>query len=405
VGRRLAFLIGNQQFLTESELSSLRGPRNDVTALARLLSDPERGHFDDVKSFFDQPHYEIMPVIEDGLQSARSGDLVLIFYSGHGKLDSRGTLFLATANTRQVALRSTAIPIWSLHEAIQASRCNQAVLVLDCCYSGAASSGLRGALDGQLRAVQRAAGFYILTSSTSIQTSAEGEEERDGKMMGRFTGAIVEGIESGNADRVLRGHILLSDLKDYVERTVRGQTPQYFVHQGSGDPLISWNPAAPERDHTVIRAPRSGRVREIIAHIQNIGDVRGTFGDWIGVPGSGLWMEGFQIVSGVEIAAEDVIYRAIMDSGPDQKIRRSDWMPSGHFCGSRGLRMPILGFCIELRNEAARRYECTYSATFIGGGLVSRVPAGKDCMTENNDRLEAFRIILSFRDHPEIQLA
>ena len=79
MGRRLAFLIGNQQFLTESELSSLRGPRNDVTALARLLSDPERGHFDDVKSFFDQPHYEIMPVIEEGLQSARSGDLVLIF--------------------------------------------------------------------------------------------------------------------------------------------------------------------------------------------------------------------------------------------------------------------------------------------------------------------------------------
>jgi hypothetical protein len=35
------------------------------------------------------------------------------------------------------------------------------------------------------------------------------------------------------------GEVRLSHLKQHVERTIRGQTPQFFAHAGSGDPLIS----------------------------------------------------------------------------------------------------------------------------------------------------------------------
>ena len=242
MGRRLAYLIGNQSFLLESGLLPLRGPHNDVAILAHLLSDPAHGCFE-VHTFFDQPHYAILPAIEEGLQTVRSGDLVLLFYSGHGKPDASGKLYLATANTRQAALQSTSMPAWGLHEAVQASPCDQVVLLLDCCYSGAVSQGLRGALDSQLQAVQNAAGFYILTASTSIQTASENEKERNGKIMGRFTAAIVDGIKTGSADLNRKGRIHLSDLKQHLERTVRGQTPQFFAHAGSGDPLISFSPA------------------------------------------------------------------------------------------------------------------------------------------------------------------
>jgi uncharacterized caspase-like protein len=91
---RVAFLIGNQSFRSDSDLPPLQGPANDVAALARLLCDPERGSFE-VHEFLDKPHQEIMREIAEALDSAASGDLLLIYYSGHGMLDRGGRLCLA----------------------------------------------------------------------------------------------------------------------------------------------------------------------------------------------------------------------------------------------------------------------------------------------------------------------
>jgi hypothetical protein len=95
VAERNAFLIGNQKFRSDSGLSSLRGPKNDITALSRIFGDPERGGFK-VRTFLDQPRHEILPEIEQTLSNAASGDLVLIYYSGHGKLDRSGRVCLAS---------------------------------------------------------------------------------------------------------------------------------------------------------------------------------------------------------------------------------------------------------------------------------------------------------------------
>ena len=89
--RRVAFLIGNQDFKPESGLSPLHGPSNDIAALARLLRDPKRGNFE-VHEFLDQPGYQVLPEIERALRAASLHDLVLIFYSGHGKLGRNGRL-------------------------------------------------------------------------------------------------------------------------------------------------------------------------------------------------------------------------------------------------------------------------------------------------------------------------
>ena len=61
--------------------------------------------------------------------------------------------------------------------------------------------------------------------------------------MGRFTAALVDGIESGAADHERKGKILLSDLRTYLGRVKIGSTPQFYDHSASGDPLISLSPA------------------------------------------------------------------------------------------------------------------------------------------------------------------
>jgi chaperonin GroEL len=251
VARRLALLIANQDFLEESGLQPLRGPANDIAALARVLQNPSLGNFE-VSKFVDKAHHEVTRAIVETLQSAAAEDFVLIYYSGHGKTSVSGRLYLATADTTQRAFQATAVSAWSLHEAVSESACREVVLLLDCCYSGAVSQGLRSAIESQLQAVQNAAGFFILTASTSIQTASENEVEQSGTIMGRFTAAIVEGIESGKADTSGLGEIRLTDLKGYVERSLRGQTPQFFAHAGSGDPLISYG-SRPGLDQNALR--------------------------------------------------------------------------------------------------------------------------------------------------------
>jgi hypothetical protein len=240
VTARVAFLIGNQTFRPDSGLLPLQGPANDVAALARLLRDPERGNFE-VHEFHDKTHHEILPELEQALSSAALGDLFLIYYSGHGKLARNGHLCLATADTHQSAVRATSIPTRHLRDLVEESDCDQVVLLLDCCYSGAVDDGLRGDLGSELKIMENAHGFYIITASTGMQTARETALSRD-VVMGQFTAALVNGIESGAADRVRKGKILLSDLRDYLGHVAIGSTPQFFDRRASGDPFISFSP-------------------------------------------------------------------------------------------------------------------------------------------------------------------
>jgi len=243
---RVAFLIGNQTFREDSGLAPLQGPLNDVAALSDVLGDPELGGFD-VRNFRDAASREITAAIEEELGSAGRGDLVLIAYAGHGKLDRNGRLCLATADTRATALQATSIPARQLREIVENSDCDAVVLLLDCCFSGVMAN-TRGDVDGQLSTLQEASGFYILTASSAIQTAGEAEAVADGgAVMGRFTNSIVEGIRSGVADHDKDGEIKLRDLVQHVQSTIRHQTPQFLAARASGDPLISRSPSTNAR--------------------------------------------------------------------------------------------------------------------------------------------------------------
>ena len=101
---------------------------------------------------------------------------------------------------------------------------------------------------------------------------------------------------------------------------------------------------------------------EVLAHVQRTGDVGGTIGDWIGVRGSRPWVEG------------------------------------GKFCGSRGMALPLLGFKLRLKGNAAKAFTCSYSATFIDGSAVGPIPAGESCEAESLAAMEAFHVELRPRE-------
>jgi hypothetical protein len=128
---------------------------------------------------------------------------------------------------------------------------------------------------------------------------------------------------------------------------------------------------------------------DVVAHVQRTGDVGALFGDWIGKRGSKLWVEGFGLATRGGLPPDAIEYQAVLGRG-----WLSPWVESGKFCGSRGMALPLLGLKVRLKGEAAKQYDCQYSATFIDGSAIGPVEAGESCEAESLAALEAFQIEL-----------
>ena len=129
---------------------------------------------------------------------------------------------------------------------------------------------------------------------------------------------------------------------------------------------------------------------EVVAHIQRTGDVTGKVGDWIGIRGSRLWIEGFAVNPRSEVAANEIEYQAVLGRG-----WMSPWIAGGRLCGSRGMALPLLGLRVRLTGEAAESHEVVVSATFVDGSMVGPVPGGDGCESESLSALESFQIVIS----------
>src|SRR5262245_48950207 len=98
-GRRHAVLIGSSRFDKEPNLNSLKCPENDVDGMREILAAAELGAFEEPSVFKNADSFAVMRRIEETLSEATGVDQVLIYYSGHGKTDLPGRLYLATVNT------------------------------------------------------------------------------------------------------------------------------------------------------------------------------------------------------------------------------------------------------------------------------------------------------------------
>ena len=176
---------------------------------------------------------------------------------------------------------------------------------------------------------------------------------------------------------------------------VGGALPAMGRQQTAGPPMMgpSGNPAGGPAGGFV-GGPAggglpAGRVAEVVAHVEGVGDVDGRFGDWVGMRGSGRAIEGFSLTPRQGISPEDFEIRAVL--GRDWL---SPWLPGGSFCGSRGLALPMRGFCLRLHPAAAARFDLACFARFVDGSEVGPVGADHIIASANLAALEAFQVLL-----------
>lgn len=131
-------------------------------------------------------------------------------------------------------------------------------------------------------------------------------------------------------------------------------------------------------------------VGDVTAHIQRQGDVNCQLGDWVGTPGSQLWIEGFSVNATGPLKTDDVEYQAVLGRG-----WLSPWVEGGKFCGSRGMSLPILGLRVRLKGEKAEQWSLRLSASFTDGTRLGPVDGAEDALeAESLAPLEGFRLEL-----------
>jgi len=249
---KIALLIGVSEY-PSGDLNPLRNAVNDANAMQRILDNPELGDFDDIK-VLENPTKEMMEIeIEKLFPSFKPKnlkDLLLFYFSGHGIRDDEGKLYLAAHNTQKQYPRATAVASSFLHDLMNKCNSKRQVVILDCCYSAAFTQGLTAKDAGTIDIKQQLGGEgrAILTSSTSTQYSFE----QDNTELSIYTHYLIEGIETGEADKNQDGKLSVDELHQYAKEKVQKNKPQmkpeiYAIGEGYNIFLVK-NPKILKQD-------------------------------------------------------------------------------------------------------------------------------------------------------------
>jgi hypothetical protein len=235
--RYRALLIGNSAYpADEHNLQTLKGPVKDIAVLNRALADPGTGLFadTDVTLLPEASSARAIRAMGRFFGDATRDDVLLFYFSGHGKLDQVGRLHLCMQDTETTDLLATAVSSARINEFADASHARNVVVVLDCCFSGA----FRG---GDLGDTVSGPGRYVMTSCRGTQLANDATIENS---TSHFTQRLVDGLTGAAADLDGDGYVTFSDLYAYVDRRLREtgkQIPQRRV-QGDGDLPLARRP-------------------------------------------------------------------------------------------------------------------------------------------------------------------
>ncbi|TYK53114.1 molecular chaperone DnaK [Actinomadura decatromicini] len=247
--RKRALIIAGSVYGDEA-LGDLPSAVSDAEQLSGVLSDRRIGEFA-VDTLLDEQALIAKSRIEGFFQGAAHNDLLLLHLSCHGLKDRKSRLVFAASDTDTGLLASTGIAAEFINDQIEESRSKSIVVMLDCCYSGAFSKGMRArAAVPEVDVAQpfTGRGRVVMTSSTSLQYSFEGEQRSRREFdPALFTAAVIHGLKSGEADLDGDGFVAVEELYSFVHDRVKQaeprQTPTLSVNSAEGSIYLARSPS------------------------------------------------------------------------------------------------------------------------------------------------------------------
>jgi len=248
---KFALLIGVSEY--SEGLRSISSATQDIEAMRRVLEHPDMGAFDQVTVLSNPDKGSMERAVEDLFTNRQRDDLVLLYFSGHGLKDQTAEFCLSARDTERDQngeLRiSTILAASKLNKYMNNSRSQRQMIILDCCFSGALVQGMP--IKGELNIQEELGGKgrAILTSSSPIEYSFESEDND----LSIYTKYLVEGIETGAADKDGDQLISVNELHEYASERVKeaapAMTPKFYLSLEGDDtiylaksPLAATNP-------------------------------------------------------------------------------------------------------------------------------------------------------------------
>ncbi|MFJ9870652.1 caspase domain-containing protein [Streptomyces sp. NPDC101165] len=258
---RHALIIANDTY-EDQGLKQLRAPGHDADALSGVLRNPQIGDFE-VDVLRNASGQAMRKRIEGFFKDRRRNDTLVLHFSCHGIKNESGELYFAAADTEHRLLEATGVSADFVHRCMSRTLAGRTALFLDCCYGGAFSKGASMKASHDMNVLDHFAGenpsggrgWAVITASNSMEFAFEGDELTEGStaLPSVFTHAVVEGLESGDADLDHDGEIHLDELYDYIHEHVQdrnpNQTPSKTV-QMQGRMQV-----AHSRHHTIVLEP------------------------------------------------------------------------------------------------------------------------------------------------------
>ena len=193
-------------------ISELTGATKDATALWALFKDSVED-IDAERLLDDQATVEsILRALDASLGIATEDDTVIVFFAGHGTPNHR----LVPYDTDLSAVDQTTISMKGLSDRLKASSARATLIILDCCFSGAAPArvleGLPAVRAGALAITDLGGnGRVVLAAARDDQAALEFGQH------GLFTAAFLRVIQDGP------GWTDIGVLMERVTREVRAE--------------------------------------------------------------------------------------------------------------------------------------------------------------------------------------
>lgn len=186
------------------------------------------------------------------LKSATVDDIVIAFFAGHGTLDGSRDYYFATVDHDFDAPAKRGLSYVDIEGLLERARSRRKLLLMDTCHSGeldqsdappASGGGGRAVRGNSARGLElqdpstirvsnsfrmlrelfsdlrRSTGTVVIASTGGAELAQESSRLKNGV----FTSAVLSGL-AGEADGDKNGRVLMSELRDYVDRKVRELT-------------------------------------------------------------------------------------------------------------------------------------------------------------------------------------
>jgi len=258
--KKIAIVVGIDKY-NDVQIPQLAGAENDANELFELLTSEAGGFVNEEKNLLinkQARQRDILDRISEVFRQDEEFDIALFYFSGHGFVDKKEDLYLSTCDVKKRDPYVGGIKVNDLRNQIYSSENKRnAIMVLDCCYSGVATEGTRGdgsetikdlipVLDrniGNIKDKNYGTGKFTISSSANDQVSYEKKEcthpgdNKEPHTHGEFTYYLLEGIRGGAEDKTT-GEITLLSLQQYInQKLVEKKRQNSYINISEGSNL------------------------------------------------------------------------------------------------------------------------------------------------------------------------